>query len=74
MTPPILTGACPRCGASWTYLNVHWLWKDKHGRTGLQLDTRDPFEEGPPPLTACLVCKQHLKPVGKARVEEVKGK
>ena len=62
------SGACARCGASWALINEQWLWKDKHGRAGMQPTLG---ESDPPPLSICPVCKASVKPAGKARVEEV---
>jgi hypothetical protein len=70
---PTHTGACPRCGASWTFLpgSQQWLWKKRSGATHLLQEYGEVPASGPEPLTRCPRCKAK-QPVGKARVEEVR--
>lgn len=75
---PTSTGACPRCGASWTFLpgSQQWLWKERSGAAHLLQEYGELPASGPEPLTRCPCCKAKLEakqPVGKARVEEVRG-
>ena len=70
--PP--TGNCLRCGSEWTLVNDQWLWTERSGATHLLKEYRALDERGqPPPLTRCPCCRADLRPVGKARVEEVEG-